>query len=431
MKKLLIKNCRLRSGDLKDILISDGKFEKIAGSIDAGGEAGGTEVIDAGGNLVTPPFCDAHLHLDATLSVGKPRYNMSGTLMEGIQIWDERKVGLSKEIIKKNATDVIEWEVANGSTFLRTHVDSTDTTGVVVDALLEVREEVKDIADLQIVAFPQDCIYTSDDGEKMLEEALEKGCDVVGGLPYFEYSPIDGYNDLKFVFDMAEKYDRLVDVHCDECSDDQSRYVEYMARETIVRGLEGRVAASHTTAMHNYDNEYAAKVINNIRRADMTIITNPFANANLQNRRDGYPRRRGHTRVDELLEAGVNICIGSDDIMDPWYPMGKGSPLAGANLLLNYAQISGYSQIPLLIDMITVNPARTMHIEGYGISEGNPADMVILDVDSEFDAIRLTAEALYVIRKGRVISRTVPAKRELMRGEEKHDIDFKVTPENR
>ena len=431
MKKLLIKNCRLRSGDLKDILISDGKFEKIADSIDAGGDAGGAEVIDAGGNLVTPPFCDAHLHLDATLSVGKPRYNMSGTLMEGIQIWDERKVGLSKEIIKKNATDVIEWEVANGSTFLRTHVDSTDTTGVVVDALLEVREEVKDIADLQIVAFPQDCIYTSDDGEKMLEEALEKGCDVVGGLPYFEYSPIDGYNDLKFVFDMAEKYDRLVDVHCDECSDDQSRYVEYMARETIVRGLEGRVAASHTTAMHNYDNEYAAKVINNIRRADMTIITNPFANANLQNRRDGYPRRRGHTRVDELLEAGVNICIGSDDIMDPWYPMGKGSPLAGANLLLNYAQISGYSQIPLLIDMITVNPARTMHIEGYGISEGNPADMVILDVDSEFDAIRLTAEALYVIRKGRVISRTVPAKRELMRGEEKHDIDFKVTPENR
>lgn len=431
MKKLLIKNCRLRSGDLKDILISDGKFEKIADSIDTGGDAGGAEVIDAGGKLVTPPFCDAHLHLDATLSVGKPRYNMSGTLMEGIQIWDERKVGLSKEIIKKNATDVIEWEVANGSTFLRTHVDSTDTTGVVVDALLEVREEVKDIADLQIVAFPQDCIYTSDDGEKMLEEALEKGCDVVGGLPYFEYSPIDGYNDLKFVFDMAEKYDRLVDVHCDECSDDQSRYVEYMARETIVRGLEGRVAASHTTAMHNYDNEYAAKVINNIRRADMTIITNPFANANLQNRRDGYPRRRGHTRVDELLEAGVNICIGSDDIMDPWYPMGKGSPLAGANLLLNYAQISGYSQIPLLIDMITVNPAKTMHIEGYGIAEGNPADMVILDVDSEFDAIRLTAEALYVIRKGRVISRTVPAKRELMRGEEKHDIDFKVTPENR
>ena len=427
MKKLLIKNCRLRSGDLKDILISDGKFEKIADSV----EAGDAEVIDAGGNLVTPPFCDAHLHLDATLSVGKPRYNMSGTLIEGIQIWGERKIGLSKDIIKKNATDVIEWEVANGSTFLRTHVDSTDTTGLVVDALLEVREEVKDIADLQIVAFPQDCIYTSDNGEKMLEEAIEKGCDVVGGLPYFEYSPIDGYNDLKFVFDMAEKYDRLVDVHCDECSDDQSRYVEYMARETIVRGLEGRVAASHTTAMHNYDNEYAAKVIGNIKRADMSIITNPFANANLQNRRDGYPRRRGHTRVDELLEAGVNVCIGSDDIMDPWYPMGKGSPLAGANLLLNYAQISGYAQVPLLIDMITVNAARMMHIDGYGIAEGNPANMVILDVDSEFDAIRLTAEALYVIRKGKVISRTMPAKRELLRGDEKHDIDFKVTAENK
>lgn len=431
MEKLLIKNCLLRDGTKKDILIEDGKFKSIKDNIEAGGPEGPQpQVIDAGGNLVTPPFCDVHLHLDASLSVGKPRYNMSGTLIEGIQIWDERKEGLSKEVVKKNAIDVIEWEVANGSMFLRTHVDSTDVTGMVVDALLEVKEEVKDIADLQVVAFPQDCIYTSPDGEKMLEEAILKGCDVVGGLPYFEYSPIDGYNDLKFVFDMAEKYDRLVDVHCDECSDDQSRYVEYMARETIVRGLEGRVAASHTTAMHNYDNEFAAKVINNIKRADMSIITNPFANSNLQNRRDGYPRRRGHTRVDELLAAGVNVCIGSDDIMDPWYPMGKGSPLAGANLLLNYAQISGYSQMPQLFDMITVSPAKTMCIEDYGIKEGNTANMVILDADSEFDAIRLQSEALFVIRRGKVISETVPAVRKLSREKETHVIDFKVSEDN-
>ena len=218
MEKLLIKNCLLRDGTKKDILIEDGKFKSIKDNIEAGGPEGPQpQVIDAGGNLVTPPFCDVHLHLDASLSVGKPRYNMSGTLIEGIQIWDERKEGLSKEVVKKNAIDVIEWEVANGSMFLRTHVDSTAVTGMVVDALLEVKEEVKDIADLQVVAFPQDCIYTSPDGEKMLEEAILKGCDVVGGLPYFEYSPIDGYNDLKFVFDMAEKYDRLVDVHCDEC----------------------------------------------------------------------------------------------------------------------------------------------------------------------------------------------------------------------
>ena len=203
-----------------------------------------------------------------------------------------------------------------------------------------------------------------------------------------------------------------------------------MARETIVRGLEGRVAASHTTAMHNYDNEFAAKVINNIKRADMSIITNPFANSNLQNRRDGYPRRRGHTRVDELLAAGVNVCIGSDDIMDPWYPMGKGSPLAGANLLLNYAQISGYSQMPQLFDMITVSPAKTMCIEDYGIKEGNTANMVILDADSEFDAIRLQSEALFVIRRGKVISETVPAVRKLSREKETHVIDFKVSEDN-
>ena len=426
MGKLLVKNCLLRDGSKKDILIEDGIFKHISDTIidvDA-------KIVDVEGNLVTPPFCDVHLHLDAALSVGKPRYNMDGTLIEGIKIWGERKKGLSKEIVKKNAIDVIEWEVANGSMFLRTHVDATDITSVVVDALLEVKDEVKDIADLQVVAFPQDCIYTSPDGERLVEEAIRKGCDVVGGLPYMEFCPIDGYNDLKFVFDMAEKYGCLVDVHCDENTDDQSRYIEYMARETIVRGLEGRVTASHATAMHNYNNDFAGKLIGNIKRAEMNIVTNPFANSCLQNRTDGYPRRRGHTRVDELVAAGVNVCIGSDDIMDPWYPMGKGSPLAGANLLANYAQLSGYSQVPQLFDMITVNSAKTMCIEDYGIKEGNTANMVVLDANSEFDAIRLIAEALFVIRKGQIISRTVPAVREITRGEERHKIDFKLKEDN-
>lgn len=427
-KALLIRNARLRSGEMTDILIENGKFASIRGGIAAEERM---EVIDAAGHMVTAPFCDPHLHLDATLSVGKPRFNMSGTLMEGIQVWGERAETLTKDVVKRNAIDVIEWEVANGSMFLRTHVDATEPTDVAVQALLEVREEVKDICDLQVVAFPQECIFAFPGHDKMVERALDMGCDVVGGLPYFELSPEDGLKSVKYVFDLAEKYDTMIDIHCDENTDDQSRYVEAMARETIVRGMEGRVTASHTTAMHNYDNDYAAKVIGNIRRAQMNMITNPYANACLQNRREGYPRRRGHTRVDELLAAGVNVSIGSDDIMDPWFPMGKGSPLAAAQLLMCYGHLSGYNQISQLVDMVTVNSAKTMMIEDYGIAEGNTANLVILDAESDFDAVRLTAEALYVIRKGEIISRTKPAERKVKTALREKDIDFKVTEENK
>ncbi len=427
-KAILIQNARLRSGEFTDILIEDGKFAQIRSGIEAKEQM---EVINAEGHMVTAPFCDPHLHLDATLSVGKPRFNMSGTLMEGIQVWGERMGTLTKEVVKRNAIDVVEWEVANGSMFLRTHVDATEPTGLVLEALLEVRDEVKDIADLQIVAFPQECMFSFPGNDKLVEKAMQMGCDVVGGLPYFELSPEDGLRDVKYAFDLAEKYDAMVDIHCDENTDDQSRYVEAMARETIVRGMEGRVTASHTTAMHNYDNDYAAKVIGNIKRAQMNMITNPYANSCLQNRRDGYPRRRGHTRVDELLEAGVNVSIGSDDIMDPWFPMGKGSPLAAAGLLMCYAQLSGYRQISQLVDMVSVNSAKTMMIEGYGIQEGNPANLVILDAESDFDAVRLTAEALYVIRKGEIISKTVPAERIVKSDVREKKIDFKVTEENK
>lgn len=427
-KALLIQNARLRSGELTDILIENGKFAQIRPGISVGENI---ERIDAAGHMVTAPLCDPHLHLDATLSVGKPRFNMSGTLMEGIQVWGERMTTLTKEAVVRNAIDVVEWEVANGSMFLRTHVDATDPSGIVLEAMLEVRDAVKDIADLQIVAFPQECIYTSAEGAEMVENALKMGCDVVGALPYFELSPEDGLRSVKYVFDLAEKYDTLVDIHCDENTDDQSRYVEAIARETIVRNMQGRVTASHTTAMHNYNNDYASKVIKNIKRAEMNIITNPFANSCLQNRSDGYPRHRGHTRVDELLEAGVNVSIGSDDIMDPWFPMGKGSPLAAAGLLMSYAHLSGYNQISQLVDMVTVNSAKTLKLSDYGICEGNTANMVILDAESDFDAVRLTAEALYVIRGGKVISQTVPAVRKVKTEHREKTIDFKVTEENK
>lgn len=420
---LLIKNARLRSGEIRDILIEAGKFQRIAPDL----EVENAEVIDAKANLVTAPFCDPHLHLDATLSVGKPRYNMSGTLMEGIAIWGEYAATmLNKEEAVRHAVEVVKWEVANGSMFLRSHADATDPSGLALETLLEVREAVKDFADLQIVAFPQECVFTSPEAPNMMENAMKRGCDVVGGLPYFELSPEDGVHDVKFAFDLAEKYNAMVDIHCDENTDEQSHFLEYIAREAFVRHMGERVTASHTCAMHNYNNDYAKKIIGNVKRAGMNMITNPFANSCLQNRTDGYPRRRGHTRVDELLAAGVNVAIGSDDIMDPWYPMGKGSPLCGAQLLMNYAQLSGYSQVPQLFDMITDNPAKLLMLEGYGIKEGNPANLVILDCQSEFDAIRLTPEALYVIRKGKVICETTPAKRRLNVTGTEELIDFKV-----
>ena len=422
--QLIIKNAKLRDQEgLVCIGIDNGKIVAIDHQI----EADAATIIDAGGNLVIPPFIDPHLHLDAVLSVGDPRYNDSGTLLEGIQIWGERKPYLTKEIIKRNAIEAIKWEVANGTLKIRTHADTTDPTLLTVESLLEVKEEMKELVDLQIVAFPQDGIFTSPNGLILMERSLEMGVDVVGGIPHNEFTREDGVKDVETVFNLAERFNALIDIHVDETGDDQSRFVEVMAKETINRGWQGRVTASHTTAMHNYNNDYAFKLLGILKRAEMNMITNPFDNSVLQNRTDGYPRRRGHTRVDELLARGVNVSIGHDSIMDPWYPMGKGSMLQAANLLMHTAHMSGYSQIPQLLDMITINSAKTMHIENeYGLEVGKPADMVILDAATEFDAIRLMSECLYVIRKGKVVSKTEPAKRQFTFQGEERNIDFKL-----
>ncbi|MCK5248909.1 MAG: amidohydrolase family protein, partial [Spirochaetaceae bacterium] len=382
---------------------------------------------DARGRLVYPPFVDHHLHLDAVLCVGDPRYNLSGTLLEGIQIWGERKKTLTKEIIKKNALKAIKWEIANGTLKIRTHADTTDPSLMTVEALVELRDEVKDLIDLQIVAFPQDGIFTSPEAETLMKKALDIGADVVGGIPHNEFTREDGVRDVLFAFDLAEKRNLLIDLHVDETGDDQSRFVEVMAKETIVRGMAGRVTASHTTAMHNYNNDYACKLLGIIKKADIHMITNPFDNSVLQNRTDGYPRRRGHTRVDELLERGINVCIGHDSIMDPWYPMGKGSMLQGANLLLHTAHLSGRDQMKDLFNMITINSAKAMNIDDYGIKAGNTADLIILDAVDESEAIRLESECLFVIRKGKVIIKTKPAERIFNPESDRERIDFKLS----
>lgn len=428
MKNILIKNAALKDSDsLNEILISDGKIKEIAKKINFN-KTDDIETIDAQGNLVAPPLVDPHVHLDAVLVSGKlKRQNNSGTLLEAIDIWGEWKSALTDDILMNNAREVIKWYAANGVLRVRTHADCTDPTLRTVKCLLALKEEVKELIDIQVVAFPQDAVFTNKINRDLLEEAVKMGIDVIGGAPHIEYTREDGVKEVELIYDLAEKYDRLIDIHIDETGDPHSRFVEVMAKESINREFFDRATASHTTAMHNYNNDYAFKLIGNLAKAKINMITNPFDNTVLQNRTDGYPRKRGCTRVDELLEKGVNVSIGHDSIMDPWYSMGKGNMLAAAYLLMHTAQLNGYEQVNTLFDMITINSAKTMHLSDYGIKPGNSADLIILDAENPFEAIRLQAECLYVIRKGKVISQTVPAKRTVSFYDGKtYDVDFKL-----
>ncbi len=315
---LIIRHAHLhRRQELVDIAVKDGRFAKIANELSSDSA---TREIDAAGRLVSPPFIDAHVHLDAVLTVGHPRYNSTGTLLEGIQIWSERKPGLTREDVKQRALEEIRWEVAQGTLHIRSHVDVCDPALTALQALIEVREEVRDICDLQLVAFPQDGILSFPNGRELMRKAMELGCDLVGGIPHYEWTRDMGVEDVHYAFALAKEFNRDIDCHCDETDDPHSRFTEVMAADTILQGWQGRVTASHCTAMHSYDNAYAFKLIRLLARAQVNVIANPFDNVVLQGRFDTYPRRRGITRVKELLAGGVNVALGHDSIMDPWFP---------------------------------------------------------------------------------------------------------------
>lgn len=421
--ELIIRNAQLRGKEeLTDIGIENGEFKEISPKIDFIAP----KEIDAKGKLVSPPFVESHVHLDSSLSVGSPRYNSSGTLLEAINIWGERKQSLTKEDIKKNAIETIRWLIANGVLKIRTHTDSTEKNLITLEAILEVKEEMKEYVDIQVVAFPQDGIFSYKGMDNLMVESLKMGADVVGGIPQVEMTREDGIKSVEYAFKLANKYNKLIDIHTDETGDDQSRFTEVIAKHTIVNGMEGLVTASHTTAMHNYQNDYAAKLIGLLSRAKVNIVTNPSSNALLQNRLDGYPRKRGHTRVEQLIANEVNVSIGNDNIMDPFGPMGKGSMLQAAHLLMHTAHLSGNDQMPQLFDMITKNGIQTLGEKSNSIQVGNQADLIILDAKDEKEALRLTSECLYVLRKGQVISRTKPAERSLQLNGGSYSIDFKL-----
>src|SRR5690348_17452509 len=407
MIDLLLRNARVAGQDtLSDLGVTGGRLV-TGGALAAAGPAG--EVIDLGGRLVTPPLVEPHIHLDAVLTVGQPRPNVSGSLFEGIAVWAERAGQLSYEDVQARVRQILRWQLACGVQHVRSHVDVCDPELRALRALVDLREAVRGLIDLQLVAFPQQGILAFEGGQDLMRQAVALGADVIGAIPHYELTREDGVESVRFAFALADEHGLRVDIHCDETDDDHSRFVEVMVAETVRRGMSGRVTASHTTAMHSYNNAYAYRLINNIARAGLHMVTNPLDNAVLQGRFDTGPIRRGHTRVKQLQEAGVNVCIGHDSVMDPWYPLGHGDPMQAAFVLAHLGQMSGDAELRRLLDMVTVNPAAALGVPDYGLREGGPADLVVFDAPSAADALRLQSRRLLVLRAGRIVARTRPA----------------------
>ncbi|MBH2775012.1 cytosine deaminase [Serratia marcescens] len=383
-----------------------------------------SDVLDAQGGLALPAFVEPHIHLDTTQTAGQPAWNQSGTLFEGIERWAERKALLTHEDVKQRAWQTLKWQIANGVQYVRTHVDVSDPTLTALRAMLEVKQEVAPWVTLQIVAFPQEGILSYPNGEALLEEALRLGADVVGAIPHFEFTREYGVESLHKAFALAQKYDRLVDVHCDEIDDEQSRFVETVAALALKLDMGAKVTASHTTAMHSYNGAYASRLFRLLKMSGINFVANPLVNIHLQGRFDSYPKRRGVTRVKEMLEAEINVCFGHDDVFDPWYPLGTANMLQVLHMGLHVCQLMGYGQIDDGLKLITSHSARTLNLSDYGLAAGNSANLVILPAESGFDAVRRQTPVRYSIRQGAVIAETRPAETTLHLQQEE-TVDFR------
>ncbi|MDQ7982185.1 amidohydrolase family protein [Paraburkholderia sp. SARCC-3016] len=384
------------------------------------------EEIDADGSLVTPPFVDAHFHMDATLSYGLPRVNASGTLLEGIALWGELKPQLTQEALVERALQYCDWAVARGLLAIRTHVDVCDERLLAVEALLEVRRRVAPYMQLQLVAFPQDGLLRSPRAFDNMKRAIGLGVDVVGGIPHFERTMADGAESVRMLCEFAAQQGLRVDMHCDESDDPLSRHIETLAAETHRVGLHGRVAGSHLTSMHSMDNYYVSKLLPLMREAGVAAIANPLINITLQGRSDTYPKRRGMTRVPEMLAAGIDVAFGHDCVMDPWYSLGSGDMLEVAHMGLHVAQMTGLDAMRACFDAVTFNAARILGLDGYGIAPGCAANCVMLDARDEVEAIRLRAARLAVVSRGKVVSRAPAARAALALEGRPQQVDFKL-----
>jgi len=407
---LIIRNANLPDGRIGiDIGIKDGKIVALEVALTAKAQ----KEIDASGYLVSPPFVDAHFHMDATLSLGLPRLNQSGTLLEGIALWGELKPHLTVEAIKERALRYCDLAVARGLLAIRSHVDICDPRLLAVDALLEVRKEVAPYLDLQLVAFPQDGYLRDTGAAKLMETALDRGVDVVGGIPHFERTMDEGKKSVEVLCRIAAERGLRVDMHCDESDDPLSRHIETLTAETVRHGLQDRVTGSHLTSMHSMDNYYVSKLLPLMAEAEMNVVSNPLINITLQGRHETYPKRRGMTRVPELMDAGVKVAFGHDCVMDPWYSLGSADMLEVASMGLHVAQMTGVEQMQACFHAITEVPAAILGLEGYGLEKGCNADLVILQAADPVEALRLKANRLFVIRRGRIISSSATVEAEL------------------
>ena len=401
MFDLIVKGGTLPDGRTTDIGISGGKIT----AIDALGDAEAAEVIDATGDLVSPPFVDPHFHMDATLSYGKPRINASGTLLEGIGLWGELKQVMTQDEVVARALDYCDWAASMGLLAIRSHVDTCDDRLLGVEALLHVREQVSDYIDLQLVAFPQDGFYRDPTARENTIRALDMGVDVVGGIPHFERTMADGAASVHELCEIAETRGLMVDMHCDESDDPLSRHIETLAAETSRLGLHGRVTGSHLTSMHSMDNYYVSKLLPLIAEAEINVVPNPLINIVLQGRHDTFPKRRGLTRVKEMLAMGINVGWGQDCVLDPWYSLGTADMLDVAFMGLHVAQMTSPDEMRTCFDMVTNANARTMGLRDYGLHVGAKASLVVLDAGDPIEALRLRANRLCVIANGKVIAR--------------------------
>ncbi|MBM3363386.1 MAG: amidohydrolase family protein [Betaproteobacteria bacterium] len=406
MLDLLIVNAVLPDGrhDMS-VAVQDGRIVEVSPGL----KAEARDTFDAQGLLLSPPFCDPHFHMDATLSYGKPRVNQSGTLLEGIGLWGELKPLLTEEALVERALAYCDWAAARGLLAIRSHVDTSDPSLLPVRAMLEVKKRVAEYIDLQLVAFPQDGVLRTKDGVDSLTRALNLGVDVVGGIPHFERTMADGMASVKLLCELAADRGLLVDMHCDETDDPMSRHIETLAYESHRLGLQGRVNGSHLTSMHSMDNYYVSKLIPLIAEAGVSAVANPLINITIQGRHDTYPKRRGMTRVPELMAAGINVAFGHDCVMDPWYSLGSGDMLEVAHMGVHVAQMTSQTGMRACFDAVTANAARIMHLRNYGIEKGCDASFLLLQARDPIEAIRLRAARLRVWRRGVLLAQSQPA----------------------
>ncbi|WP_040158485.1 cytosine deaminase [Mobilicoccus massiliensis] len=408
---MIVRDVRLE-GAATDLRVADGVFTEIGPDLVA---TPGEEIVEGHGRLVLPPFIESHIHLDSVLTAGDPEPNRSGTLFEGIERWAQRKEKLTVADVKERVNRVVRQQASFGVQFVRTHVDVTDPSLTALRALLELRDELSDVMTIQIVAFPQEGICSFPGGKDLMREAVGLGVDALGAIPHFEFTREYAVDSLNFVAELAAESGLLIDVHCDEIDDEASRGLETLATRAYELGLGGRVTASHTTAMHSYNNAYFTRLLRLLTMSGINFVSNPVVNTHLQGRTDTYPKRRGVTRVKELTEAGINVSFGQDDICDPWNPLGTGNLRDVVFTGLYVTQMLGHDQIADSHRFVTTNAARTLNLgEAYGIEVGRPANFVVLDAGSWYDALNWNAVVVGSYRAGRLITRTEPVRREVL-----------------